>query len=42
MRTADCIFLLFAYGVANVTEEQVTDGKHIHSSVFNHTLNSSW
>ena len=42
MRTAACIFLLFAFGVTNATEDQVTDGKHINSSVFNHTLNSSW
>ena len=42
MRTAACIFSLLAFGVTNSTEDQVTDGKHINSSVFNHTLNSSW
>ena len=30
MRTAGCILLLFAFGVANATEGQVTNGKHIH------------
>ena len=30
MRTAACTFLLFAFGVANATEDQFTDGKHIH------------
>ena len=30
MRNATCTFLLFAFGVANATEDQVTDGKHIH------------
>ena len=29
MRNATCTFLLFAFGVANATEDQVTDGKHI-------------
>ena len=44
MRTAACIFLLFAFGVTNASEDQATesDGKHINSSVSNHTLNSSW
>ena len=42
MKTATCIFLLFAFGVTNATEDQVTDGKHINSSIFKHTLNSSW
>lgn len=42
MRTAACIFLLFAFGDTNATEDQVTNGKHINSSVVNHTLNSSW
>ena len=41
MRTAACIFLFFAFCVTNSTEYQVTDGKGINSSVFNHTLNSS-
>ena len=30
MRTAACTLLLFAFGVANATEDQVTDGKYIH------------
>ena len=42
MKTAACIFLLFAFGVTNATEDQVTDGKRINSSIFKHTLNSSW
>ena len=35
MRTVTRILLLFASGVANATEDQVNNGKHIHS------LNSS-
>ena len=31
MRTTGCILLLFAFGVANATEDQFTNGKHIHS-----------
>ena len=31
MRTAACFFLLFVFGVANATEDQVTNGKHIHT-----------
>lgn len=30
MRTTGCILLLFVFGVANATEDQVTNGKHIH------------
>ena len=30
MRTAACTLLLFAFGVANATEDQVTDGKYIN------------
>ena len=30
MTTAACTLLLFAFGVANATEDQVTDGKYIH------------
>ena len=30
METAACTFLLFAFGVANATEDQFTNGKHIH------------
>ena len=31
MRTALRTFLLFAFGVANATEDPVTDGKHSHT-----------
>ena len=30
MRTAACTLLLFVFGVANATADQVTDGKYIH------------
>ena len=28
MTTAACTLLLFAFGIANATEDQVTNGKH--------------
>ena len=31
MRTTSCIFLFFAFGVTNATEDRVTNGKHIHT-----------
>ena len=34
MTTAACIYLLFAFGIANATEDQVTDGKHIYPKVY--------
>ena len=34
MTTAACTFLLLAFGVANTTEDQVTDGKHIYPKVY--------
>ena len=34
MTTAACTFLLFAFGVANATEDKVTDGKHIYPKVY--------
>ena len=34
MTTAACPFLLLAFGVANATEDQVTDGKHIYPKVY--------
>ena len=42
MRTVACILLLFAFGVANPTEDQVTSGKRIHLLVYYYTLNLSW
>ena len=41
MTTAACTFLLLAFGVANATEDQVTDGKHIYPKVYYQTLTSS-
>ena len=34
MTTATCTYLLFAFGIANATEDQVTDGKHIYPKVY--------
>lgn len=42
MKSAARTLLLFALGVANATEDQDTNGKHIHPYVYNYTLNSSW
>ena len=42
MRTAACTLLLFAFGVAYPTEDQVTSGKHIHPLLYYYTLNLSW
>ena len=42
MRTVACTLLLFAFGVANPTEDQVTSGKRIHLLVYYYTLNLSW
>ena len=32
--TAACTFLLFVLGVANATEDQVTNGKYIYPKVY--------
>ena len=42
MKNAARTLLLFALGVANATEDQDTNGKHINPYVYNYTLNSSW
>ena len=34
MTTVACTYLLFAFRVANATEDQVTDGKHIYPKVY--------
>ena len=42
MRTAARTLLLFAFGIANATEDQVTNGKHTHPSLYYYALNLSW
>ena len=42
MRTAARTLLLFAFGIANATEDQVTNGKHTNPSVDYYALNLSW